>query len=207
MLQPLFSQPLLIQPLCTVTTISIPAATRADMTIPRSFARRVWDPRPVSRSGHRAIASALLIAVAGTAASAQAPVQRVENDVAIFAALDKVTARISRLEVKLNETAKFGSLRVTPRACIASSPIDPPKTTTFVEVEEVQLDGQQKKIFSGWMFAESPGLNAVEHPVFDVWLTECIKPKAAAQQPGARPATPAGTQPQTDDTRRRRPPR
>lgn len=150
----------------------------------------------------------VMTAVAATSALAQAPAQRIENEVAVFAALDKVTARISRLEVKLDETVRFGSLRVTPRKCIASAPIDPPKTSTFVEVEEVQLDGQQKKLFAGWMFAESPGLNAVEHPVYDVWLTECQKPKSAPHQPGGRPAPAAGQQPVDDDqVRRRRPPR
>jgi hypothetical protein len=147
------------------------------------------------------------MAGSGERAEAQAPIQRIENDVAVFAALDKVTARISRLEVKLDETVRFGSLLVTARRCIASAPIDPPKTTTFVEVVEVQLDGQQKKVFAGWMFAESPGLNAVEHPVYDVWLTECQRPKSQPQQPGTRPGTVAGQPADDDQTRRRRPPR
>ncbi len=119
--------------------------------------------------------------------------ERMENGVAVFAALDKVTARISRLEVPLNETVEFGALKVTPRVCYSRPPTEPPKTTSFVEVDEIQLDGAKKRIFTGWMFAESPGLNAVEHPVFDVWLTDCQKPKGSiAQQgtPGADGAPP-----------------
>lgn len=108
--------------------------------------------------------------------------ERVENQVAVFAALDKVTARISKLEVPLGQTVEFGALKVTPRACYSRSPTEPPKTTTFVEIQEMQLDGKETKLFSGWMFAESPGLNAVEHPVFDVWLTECQKPSKAQAQ-------------------------
>lgn len=146
--------------------------------------------------------------------------QRIENQVAVFAALDKVTARISRLEIKLNDTVKFGSLKVTPRVCYSRPPDQPPKTDTFVEVGETQLDGSEKKLFSGWMFAESPGLNAVEHPVYDVWLTECMSPKVVARAPtpgqaaakqgaapaqGQAPLPPAG--PADDDFRRRRPPR
>ena len=118
--------------------------------------------------------------------SAQA--ERIENDVAIFAALDKVTARISKLEVPLNEPVRFGSLTVTPRTCFTRAPTEPPKTTSFVEVLENELDGEQRRIFSGWMFAESPGLNAVEHPVFDVWLTGCkggVIPDVAGQGPSA----------------------
>jgi hypothetical protein len=115
-------------------------------------------------------------------AALPAHAERQENAVAIFSALDKVTATIKKLEVKLNETVQFGALKVTPRVCYSRPPTEQPKTTSFVEVDEVQLDGTEKRIFSGWMFAESPGLNAVEHPVFDVWLTQCEKPKGAVAQ-------------------------
>ena len=157
-----------------------------------------------------ALAWGLLIA---GAIPAQA--QRVENSVAVFAALDKVTAKISRLEVPLNQTATFGSLKLTPRVCYTRQPTEPPKTTTFVEIEEVLLDGKEKRIFTGWMFADSPGLNAVEHPVFDVWLTDCSFPRNVAQPrpgPGTSPAAGPGQQqpaatPSQDEPRRRRPPR
>ncbi len=111
--------------------------------------------------------------------------ERLENQVAVFSALDKVTARISKFEVELGKSATFGALKVTPRACYSRPETELPKTTTFVEVDEVQLDGQQKRIFTGWMFAESPGLFGVEHPTVDVWLTECQKPKNAVAQKAA----------------------
>lgn len=122
---------------------------------------------------------------------------RIENGVAVFSALDKVTARISKFEVELNKTADFGGMKVTPRACYSRPPTELPKTTTFVEVDEVQLDGKQKRIFTGWMFAESPGIFGVEHPTFDVWLTECQKPlrPAAAKAPDAGAKTASGKQP------------
>jgi hypothetical protein len=155
-----------------------------------------------------AAALALLVLVAPAAA------QRVENSVAVFAALDKVTAKISKLEVPLNQTATFGALKVTPRVCYTRAPTEPPKTTTFVEVEETQLDGKEKRIFTGWMFADSPGLNAVEHPVFDVWLTDCSQPRATAQRPpqagapsGASPPAAAPDPNDPDQPRRRRVPR
>ena len=97
-----------------------------------------------------------------------------------------MTARISKLEAPLGETVKFGSLKLTPRVCYSRPPTEQPKTTSFVEVDETLLSGQEKRLFSGWMFAESPGLHAVEHPVFDIWLTECrqpTKPAAAASAP------------------------
>jgi hypothetical protein len=128
-----------------------------------------------------------LLALAFGAASAAAN-ERLDNRVAIFSALDKVTATIKTLEVPINETVQFGALKVTPRVCFTRPPTELPKTTSFVEVDEVQLDGAEKRIFTGWMFAQSPGLNAVEHPVFDVWLTDCQKPRnSVAQQ---RPPVP-----------------
>ena len=81
-----------------------------------------------------AVFAALLWPVAAAA-------QRVENGIAVFAALDKVTARISKLEVKMGETVRFGALKVTPRACYSRPPTEPPKTTSFVEVQEILLDG------------------------------------------------------------------
>ncbi len=139
-------------------------------------------PRPRSADLVRAAGLAAALIAWGLPARAE----RIENQVAIFAALDKVTARISKFEVPLNSTVRFGSLKVTPRVCYSRPPTEQPKTTSFVEVEEVQLDSSEKRLFSGWMFAESPGLNAVEHPVFDVWLTKCEKPSkpGVAQKQG-----------------------
>ena len=130
-----------------------------------------------SRSGRLAIAAACaLVALSAMPAAAQ----RIENSVAVFAALDKVTAKISRLEVPLNETRSFGALKVTPRVCYTRDPREPPRTSTFVEIDEILIDGKQKRIFSGWMFAESPGLNPLVHPVFDLWLTGCSQPTRTA---------------------------
>ena len=147
-----------------------------------------------------------VVILAGLVAAAAVPevrAERLQNQVAVFAALDKVTARISKLEVRLNQTVRFGSLKVTPRVCYSRSPTEPPRTSSFVEVEEVQLDGQQKPIFVGWMFAESPGLNAVEHPVFDVWLTSCSEPpRAEAASKDGKGSQPR-QEPDPDATRRR----
>lgn len=117
-----------------------------------------------------------------------AQADRLPNRVAVFSALDKVTATIKSLEIPLNETIEYGALKVTPRVCYSRPPTVQPKTTSFVEVDEVQLDGTEKRIFSGWMFAESPGLNAVEHPVFDVWLTACKEPSEPTTARAPRPS-------------------
>jgi hypothetical protein len=109
---------------------------------------------------------------------------KIINNVAAFAALDKVTGRIEPLDIAIGDTVKFGSLKITAHSCYTRPPTEPPLTSAFIEVDEVRLDGKEEQVFAGWMFAESPGIHAVEHPVFDVWLTDCKTP--ANDKPRAR---------------------
>lgn len=133
--------------------------------------------------------------------------QRIENASAMFAALDKVTAAVKHLSVGLNQTGEFRTLRITPRACYTRAATETPRTSTFVEIDEILFDGKEKRIFTGWMFAESPGLNPLLHPVFDVWLTSCAQPQSAPAAKGA-PQTGPGTGPAPEEPpRRRRAPR
>jgi hypothetical protein len=150
----------------------------------------------------------LLVAVLATLAAVTAEgADRIENATADFAALDKVSAAVKQLPIGLNKTETFRSLKITPRICITSDPSDAPHTSTFVEVDEVLFDGSEKRIFSGWMFAESPGLNPLVHPVFDIWLTGCSHPKtrAASKGPGSSAETPDA--PPSKLPTKRRPPR
>ena len=101
------------------------------------------------------------------------PPQRIANPTAVFSGLDKITGRIISFDVAISETVQFGALQVTPRVCYSRPPTETPNTDAFVEVDEVTLQGEIKRIFTGWMFAASPGLHAVEHPIYDVWLTDC----------------------------------
>ena len=136
---------------------------------------------------------------------------KISQPVATFAGLDKITGRIISFDVYIDETVQFGALQVTPRVCYSRPPTEAPQTDAFVEVDEITLNRKVKRIFTGWMFADSPGLNAVEHPVFDVWLTDCTQPRATAQRPpqaGAPPgATPDPQPTDPDQPRRRRVPR
>lgn len=100
---------------------------------------------------------------------------RIKNPVAEFSGTDKITGRLVSFDVYMNETVQFGALQVTPRVCYSSPEGVEPKTDAFVEVDEITLDRKIKRIFTGWMFAQSPGLNAIEHPVYDVWLNACKK--------------------------------
>ena len=129
-------------------------------------------------------------AMVGGLLATPAQADKIANKMAVFAFLDKVTARISKKAVPLNATVLFGSLKVTARACYTRPLTEEPKTTSFVEVQDQKLDGSVVTIFSGWMLAQSPGLHAVEHPVYDVWLTDCDKPgntPVAAAAPAAKP--------------------
>ena len=99
--------------------------------------------------------------------------ERIENRVAVFAGIDKITGRIHSFDVYIDETVQFGALQVTPRICNSRPITEAPKTTSFVEVDEITLDSKIRRIFTGWMFADSPGLNAVENPVYDIWLKDC----------------------------------
>ncbi|MEN3791579.1 DUF2155 domain-containing protein [Fulvimarina sp. MAC3] len=99
--------------------------------------------------------------------------QRIDNPVAVFSGLDKITGRLTDFDVFIDETVQFGALQVTPRVCKTSAEGEATQTDAFVEVDEITLDRDIRRIFSGWMFAASPGLNAVEHPVYDVWLKSC----------------------------------
>ena len=112
-------------------------------------------------------------AIVSAVATAPAYADKFKRPIALFAGLDKITGRIISFEVALNETVQFGSLQITPRACFNRPPTEAPRTDAFAEVDEVEADKSLKRIFAGWMFADSPGLHGIEHPVYDIWLTEC----------------------------------
>ena len=126
----------------------------------------------LANAGRRFVSVALaVIGVASTPVLSHAA--RVENPVAVFSGIDKITGRITNFDVYIGETVQFGALQVTPKVCYSRDDTEAQKVTTFVEVDEITLDRKIRRIFTGWMFADSPGLNAVEHPVYDVWLVEC----------------------------------
>lgn len=131
------------------------------------------------------------------------PPQRIANPTAVFSGLDKISGRIISFDVAINETVQFGALQVTPRVCYSRPPTETPNTDSFVEVDEVTLKGEIKRIFTGWMFAASPGLHAVEHPIYDVWLTDC----KGATPPAVAEAAPQEAKPAAAKPAPRQPPR
>jgi hypothetical protein len=159
---------------------------------------RISQFRPLLTSGMAAIAALALLSVPAQAQDQPEPegpapsetpapaptVQRIKNPVAEFTGVDKITGRIITFDVYIDETVQFGALQVTPRVCYSRPESEEPKTDSFVEVDEITLDRKIRRIFTGWMFAESPGLNAVEHAVYDVWLKAC-KSKSDVPPPEA----------------------
>lgn len=119
------------------------------------------------------LAPALVAVTVAAAAPAALGQERFSNRVAEFYGIDKITGRIITFDVYVDETVRFGALHVTPRVCYSRPLTETPKTTAFIEVDEITLDRQIRRIFTGWMFADSPGLNAIEHPVYDIWLKDC----------------------------------
>ena len=111
-------------------------------------------------------------------------VDKIPNPVAVFSGLDKITGRIITFDAYIDETVQFGALRVTPRVCYTRPQTEMPQTDGFVEVDEITLENQIQRIFTGWMFAASPGLNAVDHAIYDVWLTDCRLSSQVEPPPG-----------------------
>jgi hypothetical protein len=117
-----------------------------------------------------------LLALSASAGTAWA--ERIANPIAVFNGLDKITGVTTTFEVKVGEEKQFGAMLVKSDVCFTRPITEEPKTTSFVQIDEIGADKQRRRLFSGWMFAQSPGLNALEHPVYDVWLINCKDPNA-----------------------------
>jgi hypothetical protein len=156
--------------------------------------------RPILAAGVASVA----VLLAGTA-QAQGPV--LENGVAVLQGLDKVTARISPVRAPLDEPTTFGTLEIVARACRETPPTEPPESAAFLEIRELppasDPDGPRTELFSGWMFASSPAVSALEHPVYDVWVVDCEAPiepppDAPAEGTGADHGATDGTPPASE---------
>ena len=138
------------------------------------------------------------------------PAQKIVNKKASFSGLDKVTGRIINFDEDIGETVQFGALRVKTDACYTRPATEAANTDAFVEVDEITLQGEVKRIFSGWMFAASPGLHGVEHPIYDIWLTDCKGPETtlvnAAPTEPPKPAAPPPVQKRAPPKQAQRPP-
>jgi hypothetical protein len=111
---------------------------------------------------------ASLLAVSGSAVGANSP-----QNTAVLQALDKVTARISTLDAPIGQMVRFGTLEIRARYCSKTPPEEAPESVAFLEIDEVRRDELPTRRFSGWMYASSTAVSALEHPVYDVWVVDC----------------------------------
>lgn len=105
---------------------------------------------------------------------------------AVLRALDKVTARVSTLYAPVEEPIRFGTIEITAKVCDKRPPEEPPESAAFLEIYENRSGQPVVEVFEGWMFASSPGLSPLEHPVYDLWVLDCIEslPSAPASASG-----------------------
>lgn len=111
----------------------------------------------------------------------------IQGDTVVLQGLDKVTARVSTFEARVGDTVRFGTLEIQPRFCDRAPPEEPPESTAFLDIYEARADERRVDLFHGWMFASSPALNSLEHPVYDVWVLDCKTTQAGVAPPPASP--------------------
>jgi hypothetical protein len=130
-------------------------------------------------------ALAVLLATAALSASAAA---RAET-LAVLQGLDKTTARISKFEAPIDKPVHFGRLVITVRACVKHPPEEEPESAAFLQIDEVRQGDHSaaiaQRVFSGWMFASSPALSALENPIYDIGVLDCKSATAASPDIGS----------------------
>jgi hypothetical protein len=128
------------------------------------------------------------------AAPAGPPSDMLQGDEAVLQGLDKTTARVSKFDAPVDKPVKFGRLIITVRSCYKRPPEDPPETTAFLQIDETQpgaagtgggAPAAANRVFSGWMFASSPAISALEDPIYDVNVLDCRIPATSAPQGGS----------------------
>ncbi len=120
-----------------------------------------------------AFAALAALVVVGAAAPASAARPTIDRAVAVLQGLDKITAKVSRLQVPVGDSVAFGTLEITVRACRSTGPDETPENAAFVEISDEPPGEDQHGVFSGWMFSSSPAVSALDHPVFDIWVVRC----------------------------------
>lgn len=115
----------------------------------------------------------LIFLVMATTHTAQAR-EMIEYPRVRLQSLDKATARTMTFDAKVGNTLKFGPLYIRVKTCKKTSPVDEPESAAFLQVWEVDKNDKAEWVFSGWMFASSPGLSPMDHPIYDVWVLDCL---------------------------------
>jgi hypothetical protein len=133
------------------------------------------------------IASFGLILVLGLAAAEPAMASDLVFDTAILQGLDKVTGRVVTIDAPVGTPVHFGTLEIIVRTCRQRPPEEQPESAAFLDIWEIRSGQAAASLFRGWMFASSPALSALEHPVYDIWVLDCEDSNAKTSVPGKSP--------------------
>jgi hypothetical protein len=117
--------------------------------------------------------TALVLGAAAAVALHSQPAAAIARDTVVLRALDKITGRVSTLEVAVGRTVEFGTLQIIPWHCDEAPPEERLESAAFLEIVELRQDEDPEPRFTGWMLASSPSLSALEHPVYDLWVIDC----------------------------------
>lgn len=132
------------------------------------------------------LAGAAFVAASFCMAPAQAAMQ--DMPVIKLQSIDKITGRTLTFDARVGSTVKYGPLYIKVQACRKAPPIEQPESAAFLQIWEVTPRDDSKWVFSGWMFASSPALSAMDHPIYDVWVLDCIEKKTAEAEAERRKA-------------------
>jgi len=122
------------------------------------------------------LATALLTCGLLVSATTVNAATNIDTQTAVLRGLDKITGRVTTLVAKVGETVKFGSLSIIVRSCRMRPPEEPPESAAFLDVTDIKYHQPPIDVFRGWMFASSPAVSAMDHPVYDIWVLECRDP-------------------------------
>lgn len=137
----------------------------------------VTGPAPPARS---ALAVPAAPAAPAADAAVAAPIPPQGGTELILRGLDKITGRPTNIPAPIGKPVRFATLTITARFCYSTPTSETPETTAFVQIEDHRPDQPARRVFSGWMYGSSPGLNGVEHPLYDVWVINCNNAPPAA---------------------------
>jgi hypothetical protein len=126
------------------------------------------------------ISRVMAVTVLACALATTARAENLEGTAALLQGLDKVTARISSVVAPIGKPVRFGTLEITVQRCVKHPPEEPPESGALLEIREVRPGEPSVAIFRGWMFASSPALSALEHPVYDIWVKDCLNARSPA---------------------------
>lgn len=146
------------------------------------------------------VAAGAALVAWGLAAWTSGPAEAVQMQGAVLQGLDKITARISTINVAVGQTVSFGSLQITLQACDKHPPEETPESAAFLQIVEQKQGEAPVTRFSGWMFASSPALSAMEHPVYDLWVLDCTGAPEPEPQPEPQQQDESGAAPADDGT-------